>query len=328
MRYAIVPIAVTVLAAASPSYGQQWAEKMFETRSHDFGSVPRDAKAEFSFVLKNIYMGDVHIAGVHSSCGCATPRIEKPLLKTYEEAAIVAKLNTDRLRGHQSSTITVTIDKPARATVQLHVKAYIYGAVMFDPPAVQLGNVDQGEAVEKTVSVTYTRGTHWKILEVKSADPHLSAEVVEKQRAAGKVVYELQARLDKDAPVGYVNSHLFLVTNDTRASEIALTVEGVVVGSLTASPSSLFFGTLKPGETAEKRLVVRGKKAFVLKSIETDCDCFNCEVPATAEAKPLYLVPVRFTAGENPGRVAKTLRVTTDLPNGIAEVTAYAVVTE
>lgn len=45
MRYAIVPIAAAVFAVASPSYGQQWAEKMFETRSHDFGSVPRDAKA-------------------------------------------------------------------------------------------------------------------------------------------------------------------------------------------------------------------------------------------------------------------------------------------
>lgn len=328
MHYASVPIALAALVVAAPSYGQPWAEKMFETRSHDFGFVPGDAKAEFSFVLKNIYVDDVHIASVHSSCGCATPRIEKPLLKTYEEGAIVAKLNTERLRGHQSSTITVRIDKPARATVQLHVKAYIYGAVLFDPPAVQLGTVDQGEAAKKTISVTYTRGTHWKILEVKSSDPHVSAEVVEKQRAAGKVVYELRARLDDSAPVGYVNSRLFLVTNDSRASEISLAVEGLVTGSLTASPASLFFGTLKPGETAEKRLVVRGKMPFVLESIEADCDCFQCDIPATAGAKPLHLVPVTFTAGKSPGAVAKTLRIKTDLPHGIAEVTAYAVVAE
>ena len=328
MRYAIILMTVAVSAVASPSNGQQWAEKMFETRSHDFGSVPRDAKAEFSFVLENIYLDDIHIASVRSSCGCATPRIEKPLLKTYEEATIVAKLNTDKLRGHQSSTITVEIDKPARATVQLHVKAYIYGAVVVDPPVVQLGSVDQGESVEKTASVTYTRGTHWKILEVKSVNPHLSGKVVEMQREAGRVRYELRARLDESSPVGYVNSHLFLVTNDSRAREISLAVEGLVMGSLTVSPSSLFFGTLKSGKTAGKMLVVRGKKPCILKSIDTDCDCFDFDIAATSEAKTLHLVPVTFTAGENPGRVAKTLRIETDLPDGIAEVSACAVVTE
>ena len=328
MKPILAPLVIVTLTALNSSYGQQWAEKMFENRSHDFGSVARDAKAEHRFSLKNIYVEDVHIASVHSGCGCATPRVEKPLLKTYEEGAIVAKLNTDRLRGHQSSTITVTIDKPRRARVQLHVKAYIYDAVVFDPPAVELGSVDQGESVEKVVSVTYTRGTQWRILETKSANPHLSAEVVERKREAGRVTYELRARLDESAPVGYVQDYLVLVTNDSRAKEIPLMVEGQVVGSLTASPSSLFLGVLKPGDTVRKQLVVRAKRPFVIKSIKTDCDCFAFEIPHPAEAKPLYVVPVTFTAGQEPGGVRKTLRIETDLPNISAEVAALAVVAE
>ena len=171
MRYATISMTIILLAVVSPSHGQNWAEKMFATRSHDFGYVPRDAKAEFAFVMKNTYMGDIHIAGVHSSCVCATPRIEKQLLKTYEQTAIVAKLNTERLRGRQSSTITVRIDKPARASVQLHIKAFIYDAVTFDPSAVQFGSVVEGTAAEETVAVTYRRGTQWKIREVQSASP-------------------------------------------------------------------------------------------------------------------------------------------------------------
>lgn len=328
MKRILIPVAIVTLLALNSSYGQQWAEKMFEDRSHDFGSVARDAKMEYRFKLKNIYMEDVHITSVDSSCGCATPRIEKPLLKTYEEGAIVAKLNTDRLRGHQSSTITVAIDKPRVARVQLHVKAYIYGEVLFDPPAVELGSVDQGESVEKVVSVTYTRGTQWRILEAKSSNPHLSAEVVEQKREGGKVTYELRAWLDEGAPVGYVRDCLVLVTNDSRAKEIPLTVEGQVMGSLTASPSSLFLGVLKPGDSVRKQIVVRAKKPFVVKSIKTDCDCFAFEIPEPAEAKPLHLVPVTFTARREPGSVSRTLRIETDLPGITAEVAAVGVVKE
>ncbi len=127
-----------------PVAAQKWAEKMFETKSHDFGTIARGAKAEYEFVLKNIYVKDVHIASVRVSCGCTTPSIKKALLKTYEKGAIVANINSDKFTGRQSSTITVTIDKPAYAKVQLHVKVYIQRDVVVNPPAVQLGDIDRG----------------------------------------------------------------------------------------------------------------------------------------------------------------------------------------
>ena len=80
--------------AASPAAAQQWAKKMFETTTHDFGSVARHTKTEFPFVLKNIYLEDVHVVRAQPSCGCISTRIDNPLLKTYQEGAIVAVLNT------------------------------------------------------------------------------------------------------------------------------------------------------------------------------------------------------------------------------------------
>ena len=45
----------------SPAAGQQWAEKMFESKSHDFGTLARHAKAEYQFIFTNLYEEDVHI---------------------------------------------------------------------------------------------------------------------------------------------------------------------------------------------------------------------------------------------------------------------------
>jgi len=286
---------------ASPAAAQKWAEEMFESRSHDFGTIARGAKAEYEFVLKNIYIKDVHIASVRVSCGCTTPRIKQPLLKTYEKGAIVASINSGKFTGRQSSTITVTIDKPMYARVQLHVKVYIQQDVVVNPPAVQLGDIDQGTGAENKVTITCTRRSNWRIEDVKSANPHLSGEVVETTRSGSQVSYELHVRLDKNAPTGYVREHLLLVTNDQRSKQIPVAVEGRVLSAVTVSPASLFLGVVQPGQEVTKRLVVRSKKPFRITSITADCGCFEFGTPTQDVAKPLHLVPVTFNAGDNAG---------------------------
>ena len=57
---------------AFPASAQKWAKEMFETTSHDFGKIAKGAKAEYEFVVTNIYMGNVHIASARPSCGCTS----------------------------------------------------------------------------------------------------------------------------------------------------------------------------------------------------------------------------------------------------------------
>ena len=140
--------------SCSPLLAQTWARKMLETTEHDFGTVARNSKTEFEFKLTNIYVDDVHIAHVRSTCGCTTPRITKQTLKTYEQGSIVARFNTDKFLGQKGATLTVTIDRPYPATVQLHVRGDIRGDFVVKPGSVGFGSVDQGKAFVQTVSIT------------------------------------------------------------------------------------------------------------------------------------------------------------------------------
>ena len=72
---------------------------MFRTTDHDFGTVARGSKAEFQFTPPNLYLEDVHIVTVYSSCGCTSVDIVKPTLKTYEEGATRAVFNTPTFTG-------------------------------------------------------------------------------------------------------------------------------------------------------------------------------------------------------------------------------------
>lgn len=327
LRNALLGLLVA-LSGSLPVRAQQWAKKMFETTSHDLGTIARGAKAECEFVLKNIYVKDVHIAGVRVSCGCTTPRIKKSLLKTYEKGAIIASINSETFLGNQSATITVTIDRPAYAAVQLHVKVFIEPDLVLQPASVELGSVDRGTPVEKKISVSRTRRAGWKILDVKSADPHLSGRVVETARSGNRVSYDLRVRLDKDAPAGYIKDHVLLVTNDRQSAEIPVLVEGRVLSEIRVSPAALFLGALQPGQKVTKQLVVRSKKSFRVTSMTADCGCFAFGTSAGDAAKRLHLIPITFTAGDQSGKIAKTIRIETDLDDAAVELSTYAVVAE
>ena len=146
-KKAVLTLAVGVVIV-SPALSQEWARKMFETTRHDFGSVARTSKTEYEFVLKNLYVEDVHIASVRSSCGCTTPSIKVDTLKTYEKGAILAHFNTDRFEGSRGATLTVTFDRPFYAEVQLQVAGVIRTDIAMSSDHIALGTVEQGTPVE------------------------------------------------------------------------------------------------------------------------------------------------------------------------------------
>src|SRR6187431_2663619 len=162
LRKVALLLAVLIVCAPAAS-GKEWAQKMFSATSHDFGHLARGAKAEFAFEITNLYEEDVHIADVKTSCGCTTPTITKPTLKTWEKGAIVATLNTRSFVGQRNSTLTVVIDKPFYAEVPLTIAGYIHSDVDFTPGVAALGDVEQGTGGEQAITVTYRGAGHWQI---------------------------------------------------------------------------------------------------------------------------------------------------------------------
>jgi hypothetical protein len=312
----MIRILTLALALGLPSAAsaQQWALKMFETTKHDFGTVARGAKAEFEFPIENIFKEDVHIASVRSSCGCTTPSISKNTLKTYETGAILAKFNTSSFLGHRSATITVTIDKPYYAEVQLQVAGFIRSDVVFEPGVINLGQLEQGAGGEAQVKVTYAGRENWNINDVRSGNSNFEVELSEPARGRGQVVYTMTVRLKPDAPAGFINDQLTLVSDDVRNATIPLQVEGRVMSLLDVSPSALLIGAVDPGQKVTKQLVVKSKQKFKVTDVKCEAgDCFQFKLPADDQAKTLHLIPVTFTAGDEPGQFSTKICIETDL---------------
>lgn len=296
--------------AASNLAAQDWARKMFEVTSHDFGTVARGAKAEFEFNFKNLYEEDVHIAEVRTSCGCTTPRVTKKTLKSLESAAIVATYNTRSFYGSKSATITVVIDKPFPAEVQLTVTGYIRSDVVFNPGSLSFGTVQQGSPAERTVKVTYAGRPDWQIADVRSTYGHVEVQLSEPDRSGNQTTYEMFVLLLPDAPAGLVNTELSIVTDDVSLKTFPLNIEANIVSPLTVSPSTLSLGVVKPGQTVTKQLLVRAKEPFKITGVECE-ECIEAKI--SPESKTLHIVPITYKAGTTTGPASHAIKIQTDI---------------
>jgi hypothetical protein len=312
-----------VLFLVTPSLGgtQQWAKDMFENTSHDFGTVARGAEVEHRFSLENIYVEDVHIASVVSTCKCHNAKIVNPTLKTYEKAEIVVKVDTRKFIGRRDATLRVVFDKPFPGEVQLQTYCYIRSDVVLEPGSAQFGSIARGAEAEKKLTISYAGRSDWEIVEVENARPYLHAELREISRSLSEVTYDLIVKLDKDAPVGYIKDYLILVTNDhnAKARRVPVAVEAAVVSAISARPSPLPLGILEPGQTVTRNLVIQANASFHILNVTGPDERFDFKV--SDQPKPLQLLPVTFTAGDTTGKVAGTIRIETDLSaNEILEV--------
>jgi hypothetical protein len=308
-----------LLLVGSSAAAQDWAREMFDHRSHNFGVVARGAKAEHVFTMENIYVEDVRIAAIRTTCGCLEPKVDKRLLKTWEKARITVAMDTRGFRGRKDSTVTVVLDRPFPAEVQLNLYCFIRGDVVVQPGAVQFGTVAQGEPARQKVTISYAGRSDWRIERVESNHPHLVAEVVESPqsvRQLGQVTYDMTVELKEDAPPGYIREQLVLVTNDyqAQAARVPVAVEGVVVSSLSVRPSPLLLPVLEVGGEATRQLVIQGRSPFRVTAVRCDDPRFQFKLPETAQN--LHLIPVTFTAEGEPGKVARTIHIETDLAGG------------
>ncbi|MFM9024874.1 MAG: DUF1573 domain-containing protein [Planctomycetaceae bacterium] len=312
------PVVHALLAVAllgPTASAQEWARKMFPVTSHNFGTVAKGSKTEYRFIFSNPYKETLHVSGVRTSCGCTSPVVTKRDLGTHETSEVIATFNTRAFLGQHGATLTVTFDRPFPAEVQLRVAGHIRGDVMFDPPFVDLGNVDLGKGVERKIQVSRVGATPWAISDVKSADSKFFEVVVSPpMKTDSKTIYDLTVKLKPDAPAGYVKGQLLLVTDDPRAPQIPMDVEGRVVAEVTVSPQLLALGAVTAGETVTKNVVVRANREFCITGVQCDTGCLSCEPKATP-AK-VHILPVTFQAGGQAGRIERQLKISTDLGEG------------
>jgi hypothetical protein len=312
MRSFVAATIVVVAWASTVSSAQ--STSMFQSTSHDFGTVARAAKTEHRFVFDNPYNQPIHVRSVRTSCGCTTPFVETEVVPVGGRGSILARFNTGTHTGSRAATLTVTIDKPNFTEVQLHVKGYIRSDVVFQPGEATFGNIMQGEAKVIDVAVDYAGKPTWQITKVTSGDSYISVSPSEVSRQNGRIRYNLNIAIGAEAPAGPLESEIIVHTNDRNLTTVPLRLVANITPEISVSPKTLSLGDIAVGEPIKQMIVLKGQRPFVIKSIQSDQ--FSIEASPSEESKPLHAVPmvVRPREGEFGKEISGRIVLTTDMP--------------
>ncbi|MDR2169141.1 MAG: DUF1573 domain-containing protein [Planctomycetaceae bacterium] len=310
---------------------EDWTEYIIKKsdRQFDFKSIPAGTNSEHRFILTNPFQDELHISGVSSSCACTSAFIldGKDTLQTYDKTAIVARLRSvDNTFGQKNATITIRIDKPSVAEIQLNTHANIRSDILFSPSALRFDAVDSGVEKSRTLTVNYTgRNAAWRIVDVKSANPHIAAQVTSTQVFPNQIIVTIKVTLKSEMPDGEFTDRLALISNDAEIRrELPVLVSGRVGVTISVAPETVFFGYLKSGEASPmKSVLLKGSQPFKIKKLICDNPAVKAVIELNQDlpAKQIHILPLRYDnpkTGEGKpvdGKMEATVKIETDLNN-------------
>ncbi len=318
------PMVVAVFLLSAPlAPAADWSDAAFPVKSHNFGTVAVAAKTEFRFPINNNFSSDMHIRSVRASCGCTTPIVETPFIAPGSTGNILARFNTKTFKGKRGATLTVVIDRPFYSEVRLRVDGYIRSDMVFHPGAVEFGKLNQGDPAAKTTRLLYAGRSDWKVLDIESNRPWLMPSFEQTLRGSGRVDYQIKISVREDAPTGYFQDEVIVVTNDRSMPRVPLRVSGSVESALSIAPQSIALGSLKPGQSIKQKMIVRGREPFLIESLT--CEGWEVEFAPTTVAKTTHVLFPEFTPTETAAGPQKVSIVITTA--GDESVTAKALLT-
>jgi hypothetical protein len=308
VRHALVLTAFLGFAGAAPA--ATWADGMFDSLSHDFGTVPRGPIVTHYFQVTNNTGQLVHIASVRVSCGCLSASATRTSLQPGERTTIVAKLDTNRFSGLWRKPMYVTFDQPQWAEVTIMVQAVSRDDVNLSPETLSFGKIRHGASPEASVAVAMFGG-NWRVVDARSETAYVQPRVSLARQAPGETTYQVTARLRPDLPPGNWYTSVKVFTDNPAMPQLTIPLSVDVGAPLTVSPGVTAFGKIKKGADSERKILVRADQPFKIVDIKgADKQVRVVDENPGSAAMHRLLVTVRPAAT---GPLTRTIQIITDL---------------
>jgi hypothetical protein len=277
--------------------------EMAEPGTFDFGTVDRGVRVEHTFRLRNGGDADLYVDHVKGSCGCTAAVISTPYASSGGEARILVSLDTGRMTGRTTKTVTVYTNDAEAPAIGLTLTGQVVADLVVTPSPLYLGRLRRGDPGTREVLIGPGRtDATYEVTAVEAGHPGLRAVVARDDEPAKQ---RLLVSLDPDMPLGRFNAQMVLRTTSPREPVVALPVFGSVEGDVLVLPPQVTFGVARRGATPKRELYLRNRAARPL--------------TITGVAVPRRLVTFRLKTLEEGREYRLTLQLRPGLPTGRVE---------
>lgn len=286
------------------------------------------SKAEQTFRLRNENAQPVTIARLRASCGCESLLLiqngvaaKSVTLAPGEETSVRMAVRLAGQRGgtlHKYAWVYAKESDTPLASIEMILT--LRAPVSFTPEFLDFGSGPAGISRSRQVIVTadcdILTGTAFPALTSSNSDVLVTAiggaaPTERDQKPALSQTY--QVTLTAQAPAGHFQSELHFEPNfinrETTSinafpasafSTVLLTARGEILGQFSASPQTLFFGSVPSGKAITRQIILSCQSSKSLQGLSSSCEsrwlkiCLGNPI-STAGTGPAILCPIVIT---------------------------------
>jgi hypothetical protein len=278
----------------------------------DFGTVEQGSVVEHVFRMKNMGPGALRVDHVKSTCACTVGVATGEPVEAGGEAWVTVTLETARLAGRTTKTVTVYTNDPASPALGVTLTGRVLTDLVVTPTPLYVGHVRRGTVVRRTLALASGRdGPAAAVTAAETSNPHVHATIEPEPNGHGQ---QVTVEISGDMPLGRFNDDLVLRTTSERQPTLSVPVLGIVEGDIAVLPPQVTFG-LAQGEHSEPREIFirnRGARPVTVTKV-TSPENVTAEL-ATVEDGVEYRVSLRLRDGLPPGKIEGTIEIFTTHP--------------
>jgi hypothetical protein len=318
-------IGILGMVVAMPSAQAQsldWVNTALPERAYDFGTVARGSQIRKAFPLVNRTDQEIRIVDWRTKCGCTNVRVGAKVIPPGTQTTIEATIDTTKFLGYKPSGLTLVFDRPAFVEADLNLTCFIRGDIVTNPGQLDFGIVRRADKMPPaSLTLTYAGGrSDWEITRMKTQTSKLKAELRELNRTAdGQIHFTLSATLQPGVANGYFKDEITLITNDQTSPTIPISVVANVQSAVSVTPSIVNFGSLRPGQSISKTVLVRSAQPFAIAKLDPSLPELQAE-PAEKGARPVHQLKLTYKASEQTGPHHATVTIETDIKDEPAAI--------
>jgi hypothetical protein len=310
-----------------------WLTRVFPERAYDFGTVARGSQVRHAFPIVNSTNQDIRIADWRAKCGCTDVKVGARVIPPGTQTTVEATINTTNFQGYKPSGLTLILDRPVFVEVELNLTCFIRADIVMSPGQADFGTLRRSATKLPTTSLTLTYAggrPDWDIVQMKTRTDKIKAVAKEVSRTVdGQIHWQITTTLQPSAPNGYFKDQITLITNDSPAQTIPISVVANVQSAVSITPSIVNLGRIPSGQTITRANVVhvRSGAPFSLAKISATSPALEADENKPGAAAD-HILSLKLKAPQEPGPFHAILKVETDLKEEpAAQLKVFATVT-
>ena len=257
------------------------------SQEFDFGRAPLGKVVNHVFTVTNPYSHPLHIKDVKSSCTCTVLKDVPEIIPAGSSCEFPMKvdLTTDSDRFGSNVTIFFAEHEPITLSVQGNV-------IRQHPKLVSFGRVMKGAPAEKELVIRSLNDNPMEVVNLRYDKTWLDIKWERSESNKNNVL--VQVKLVEDSRYGHFSDVLHVTTNDEDVPLKSIKLEGYVIRPIEATPKTLKFGLLEPGDEERQSLniVAPYVDPVKLESIEVSDSAISCSLPERSQSNEGFELPV------------------------------------